>query len=617
MALTIPNLDTKDFKQFVNESQASLPALAPEWTDYNLSDPGITLLELFSWLSDINIYRLNRVNNKHLLNYLKLLGQQPKGVVPSTLWLSFETPIMLDKTEISKNSIFMAQPRNSDLAIPFIIERDIKLHASSLTGISLQNERGSIEYENARFPIFFYPFGELTREKSHFELLFDTPIDDDFSLTFILYEEGLPQLNYDSSFKVSPSASLSWWYFDENSIDENNNGWKSLDIKDDTHGFSISGTFYFSKPAKPYRRIKCVLSDGRFENAPRIQNILTNTIQAIQIIEKKSEPFNKIGTGLPHQTITLEHQPILRINELKVDNNVWLEADNLELHNHHQKIFMVDKTTGVIQFGDNVHGMPLPYQATVDVVYESSYGIKGNIAPYAQWSSETLPVGVQIKNHFSAQGGKDPQSVDEAFITFQKELQTPSQAVTAGDFEYLALHTPNLRVARAKAHAIPDENLVKITVIPFSLQEKPYPTNNFLKTVCRYLEKQRLITTQIEVIPPHYVLISITVEIKLKGGFKEDESKRSIEQCISTFLHPLTGWKDGKGWPFGQDIYRSDIYSLLEEHAAVDCINYLDIQAKGKQNYEGSIILNENELTLSHQHKVSFSNPHQICKGQL
>jgi len=610
MALTIPNLDTKDFNHFVEENQASLPALAPEWTDYNLSDPGITLLELFSWLSDINIYRLNRVDNKHLLKYLKLLGSQPKSVVPSTVWLSFET--IMNKTTISKNSTFMAQPHNSDLTIPFIIERDIQLHTSSLTEISLKNERGSIQYENARFPIFFYPFGELTGEKSHFELLFDNAINDDFSLTFILYEEGLPQLNYDSSFKVSPSAVLSWSYC----LDEKSDTWQNLDVEDDTHGFSISGTFYFSKPASAYRRIRCVLLDGRFENAPRVQNILTNTIQAIQI-KKNSAPFDKKGTGLSHQTITLAHQPVLKINELKVNNKIWLEADALELHNHHQKIYTIDKTTGVIQFGDNVHGMPLPYQATVDVAYESSYGIKGNITPYAQWSSETLPTGVQIKNHFSAQGGKEPQSIDEAFIAFQKELQTPSQAVTAGDFEYLALHTPNLRVARAKAHAIPDENLVKVTVIPFSLQDKPYPTKNFLKTVCRYLEKQRLITTQIEVIPPHYVLVSITVEIKLKGGFKEDAAKRSIEQCISTFLHPLTGWKDGKGWPFGQDVYRSDIYSLLEEHRAVDCVNYLDIQAEGKQNSEGSITLNENELTLSHQHKISFSNPHQVCRSQL
>lgn len=607
MALTIPNLDTKDFKQFVKENQVSLPALAPEWTDYNLSDPGITLLELFSWLSDINIYRLNRVDNKHLLKYLKLLGSKPKSVVPSTIWLSFET--MLDKTEISKNSTFMAQPHDSDLTIPFIIEKDIQLHTSSLTKISLQNERGKIEYEDARFPIFFYPFGELTGEQSQFELLFDTPINDNFSLTFILYEEGLPHPSYDSSFKVSPSALLTWSYFDENS-----NGWETLDVEDDTHGFSISGTFYFSKPANAYRRIRCVLSDGRFENAPRVQNVLTNTIQAIQI-KKNSEPFNEKGTGLPHQTLTLEHQPVFKINELKVDNEVWLEADNLELHNHHQKIYTVDKIMGVIQFGDNVHGMPLPYQAAADVVYESSYGIKGNITPYTQWSSETLPTGVQIKNHFSAQGGKEPQSIDEVFIAFQKELQTPSQAVTAGDFEYLALHTPNLRVARAKAHAIPDENLVKVTVIPFSLQEKPYPTANFLKTVCRYIEKQRLITTQIKIIPPRYVLVSIEVEIKLKGGFKEDAAKRSIEQCISTFLHPLTGWKDGKGWPFGQDVYRSDIYSLLEGHGAVDCVSYLDIQAEGKQNSEGSIILNENELTLSYQHKISFSSPEIICRS--
>lgn len=67
MPLPIPDLDTKNFDEYFEEARAALPALAPEWTDYNLSDPGITLLELFSWLNDIDTYRLNRVDRSHTL----------------------------------------------------------------------------------------------------------------------------------------------------------------------------------------------------------------------------------------------------------------------------------------------------------------------------------------------------------------------------------------------------------------------------------------------------------------------------------------------------------------------------------------------------------------------
>ena len=52
---------------------------SPEWTEHNVSDPGITLIELFAWMTDMLIYRLNRVPDKLHVALLELLGDPAPG----------------------------------------------------------------------------------------------------------------------------------------------------------------------------------------------------------------------------------------------------------------------------------------------------------------------------------------------------------------------------------------------------------------------------------------------------------------------------------------------------------------------------------------------------------
>ena len=53
MALQAPNLDDRTFQDLVREARAMIPRYCPEWTDHNLSDPGITLIELFAWMVEV------------------------------------------------------------------------------------------------------------------------------------------------------------------------------------------------------------------------------------------------------------------------------------------------------------------------------------------------------------------------------------------------------------------------------------------------------------------------------------------------------------------------------------------------------------------------------------
>ncbi len=108
MPLQLPNLDDRTYDDLVEEARSLIPTYAPQWTNHNATDPGITLVELFAYLSEMLIYRLNRVTAANVLSFLKLLngpdwkplGKEPQELTPAeTLAAVPETILKLRKLE--------------------------------------------------------------------------------------------------------------------------------------------------------------------------------------------------------------------------------------------------------------------------------------------------------------------------------------------------------------------------------------------------------------------------------------------------------------------------------------------------------------------------------------
>ncbi|RPJ83661.1 MAG: putative baseplate assembly protein, partial [Acidobacteria bacterium] len=89
MPLPIPNLDDKTFEQLVEEARALIPRFTKEWTDHNIHDPGITFIELFAWLAEIQNYRLNQVTDKNYQQFFKLIGLSPRPTIPARMDIAF------------------------------------------------------------------------------------------------------------------------------------------------------------------------------------------------------------------------------------------------------------------------------------------------------------------------------------------------------------------------------------------------------------------------------------------------------------------------------------------------------------------------------------------------
>ena len=92
MGLPTRNLDDRTFQDIVDEAKKRIAASCPDWTDHNVSDPGITLVELFAWMTDMILYRLNQVPEKNYIKFMELLGlklREPEpGRTDVTIYLS-------------------------------------------------------------------------------------------------------------------------------------------------------------------------------------------------------------------------------------------------------------------------------------------------------------------------------------------------------------------------------------------------------------------------------------------------------------------------------------------------------------------------------------------------
>ena len=89
MPQPLPNLDDRRWADLVEEGRALIPVYAPEWTDHNVHDPGITFLELLAGVTEMDMFQLNRIPDRHKRKFLALAGFDVRGPQPAHTVLAF------------------------------------------------------------------------------------------------------------------------------------------------------------------------------------------------------------------------------------------------------------------------------------------------------------------------------------------------------------------------------------------------------------------------------------------------------------------------------------------------------------------------------------------------
>lgn len=413
--------------------------------------------------------------------------------------------------------------------------------------------------------------------------------------------------------------------------------WGSLLPRDETNGLTRSGFIRFRGP-KSFKKskrfgenffwLRARLEMGGYDLMPQIDRILMNAVIAKNITTYQDTILGA-SQGTPNQVFSFSRGPVLpgqRIvvrekdeptreekkqiveeegaDALIADSNEpgywlvrWHEVESLYESGPRSRHYVKDIVTGEIQFGDGIHGM-IPPKVSRNIVaslYPVGGGEAGNVKAGAiRVLKQSYSFIDGVTNPFSATGGCDMESVEQLKLRGPHLLKSRNRAVTAEDFEWLAIEASN-SVARVKAMPNLDRiGEVAVIVVPrisglgdseMELREKPVPSAELLRRVGRYLDERRLLTTVIHVVRPRYVDISLELKIVRATSGPSDRVKRQIDQNLRRFLHPLVGGRDGKGWPFGRSVYKVDLYHLVEEVEGVDFVESVTMQnvARGEE----------------------------------
>jgi hypothetical protein len=133
----------------------------------------------------------------------------------------------------------------------------------------------------------------------------------------------------------------------------------------------------------------------------------------------------------------------------------------------------------------------------------------------------------------------------------------------------------------------------------------PVPGKGFLQTVLNHLDTRRLVTTDVHVIGPEYVKISVKCKIRLKKRSGPLETKKRVHEALEGFLDPLKGGPDEEGWPFGRSVFPSEIYQIIDKVEGVDYVTGVSLSAEGKyQKVEDIIKIPRFGLVYSGEHEL-------------
>ena len=189
-----------------------------------------------------------------------------------------------------------------------------------------------------------------------------------------------------------------------------------------------------------------------------------------------------------------------------------------------------------------------------------------------------------------------------------RKINDRNRAITTEDFESLAmtamedaekglagraicLNNRDLDYSKA-TKAVPGH--VSIIILTAGETSKGNVASNELKRhVAEFLDKRRLVTTRIHLSPfqnPALELfkkIRLEIRVILESEIDENRFYKKVRSELKRYLDPLVGGRDGRGWPVGRDLYRSEIYQVVEGIAGVDHVEGLSVKTLEPDNPEG------------------------------
>jgi hypothetical protein len=120
MPLQIPKIDDRRYQDLLDEALNRIPVHNPEWTNFNRSDPGVTLVEIFAFMTESLLYRANLIPERNRLKFLQLLGIPLNSATPARGLVAFTNERGLAETITLDSGLEVTAG-----AVPFRVERGL------------------------------------------------------------------------------------------------------------------------------------------------------------------------------------------------------------------------------------------------------------------------------------------------------------------------------------------------------------------------------------------------------------------------------------------------------------------------------------------------------------
>ncbi len=644
MALPAPNLDDRRFQDLVDDAKRLIAQKCPEWTDHNVHDPGVTLIELFAYMTDQLLYRLNRVPDRHYTAFLDLLGVRlfppTAAAAPLTFWLSAPQP---DTVRIPGGTQATTVRTETDEAIVFETADDLVIARTELA-----NVLSSIDGKTYR------DHDEALAKRTRFYCFNDAPRPGD--ALYVGLTDAAPSCAVMLRFKcdiegvgVDPdNPPLAWeaWDGDE---------WLSCELeRDETGGLNRDGDVVVHVPAG---HVTSILDRRRagwirarltepdpdqptYSTSPSIGGLTAATIGGtVTAVNAQHVPMDELGTseGVPGQRfevrrrpiVPAEQAPILEVVEDGQEPVEWTLVDDFASSGPADHDFMLDAVSGEVRLGPAVrdvdgtlvsYGAVPPKGALLRLRgYRSGGGERGNVASRAiTVLRSSIPYVARVENKRPAVGGVDGERIENAKARGPLLLRTRGRAVTAEDYEHLA-RSAAPEVARVKAVPTQGENeagAVRVLVVPSASAPggrlefgQLVPPDATMQRITDRLEEARVIGTRVVVEPPVYRGVTVVAKLRARPRTNPTRLSELALDALYHYLHPIEGGPDEEGWPFGRPVAAAELHAVLQRLRGTELVD--DLRIFGADPVTGQrgqattrLELEPTALVFSYEHQV-------------
>ncbi|MQA25120.1 MAG: putative baseplate assembly protein [Micromonosporaceae bacterium] len=655
MSLPTPNLDDRRFQDLVDDAKRRIATLCPEWTDHNVSDPGVTLIETFAWMVEQLCYRLNRVPDRLYVRFLEMLGVTLFPPVAAradvTFWLTapqVDTVTIPEHTELATARTDVAEPIGFTTAseLPITPCAVIKLAAS--VGNAIRHH------------------SETLGGSTGFDCFSPTPRPGDALLVGLSHTVGSCAVALRLAIAKTSGAGidpnnppLRWEAWD-------GAAWRSCEVdRDETGGLNRSGEIVIHVPPGHAKSVldrqhaawlRCLVAPNEpgqpaFASSPTIDGVTAftvgGTVPAVQAETILGETIG-VSEGVPGQRFRLRRAPVLADEPILIESlgpsgrHEWTEVPDFGDSGEPDRHFSVDAATGEVAFGPAVrqpdgdlrrHGAtPAKGDTLIVRRYRTGGGKRGNVARGAINVIKTsLPYVKSAENRGAAVGGVDAEDIENAKVRGPLALRSRNRAVTAEDYEHLALQashsvaralcTPSGSGSSGSGPANPGPGAVQVLIVPDVPDEagklafeRLEPSEELKSAVAAYLDERRIVGTQLRVNPPRYRGATVVARLRARPGGDERELQREALAALYGYLHPLRGGPGGAGWPFGRSLHTGEIYAVFHGMPGIELVEEVQVfpanPRTGKREAPVQRLdLSPDELIFSFEHQVKVTAP--------